>query len=144
MKLWQGLKNWAFLCLVAEEWVPMHQWGCPCSRLNTRVMRDQPLWGLGAHRRCWHILCLDTGKASPEGPPWPSLSMKDVCEWEVWYSQSSPSFHGETGQAVVSLHSATLFLVQGSQELSANPDPPYRWQHWSEWLLDLCCLKSPV
>lgn len=103
MKLWQSLKNWAFWCLVAEgsaaEWSLIHQWSCPCSRegrLSTRVMRDQPPWGLGAHRRSWHILCLNTGKASPEGPH--SLhSAWRMCVNERFgvAKAGSPSFHGE-------------------------------------------------
>lgn len=42
--------------------------------------------------------------------------------------QKAPPFMGKTGQAVVSLHSATLFLGQGCQEVlsatkAANPNP---------------------
>lgn len=84
----------------------------------------------------WHILSLDTGKTSPEGPPWPSLSMKDGWEWWmrhlVFPKQAAPLSMGKAGQAVVSLHSATLLLVQGCQETlsatkAANSVLPYRW-----------------
>lgn len=68
----------------------------------------------------WHILCLDTEKASP----WPSLSMKDGCEWEFGVPKAgSPSFHRSSCHFIIPARLSGHVTIFQEQTQSL----PYRW-----------------